>query len=46
LPARSPAAGCHELQGFLFAKPCTPAQFEERLKIRAHPAGLRAAFGA
>lgn len=24
-------------QGFLFAKPCTPSQFEDRLKLRARP---------
>jgi diguanylate cyclase (GGDEF)-like protein len=36
------AAGCREFQGFLFAKPCTPAQFADRLKLRTRPGVLRA----
>lgn len=36
------AAGCHEFQGFLFARPCTPAQFEDRLKLRSDPTEIRA----
>ena len=36
------AAGCREFQGFLFAKPCTPAQFADRLKLRTRPVAIQA----
>jgi EAL domain-containing protein (putative c-di-GMP-specific phosphodiesterase class I) len=36
------AAGCHEFQGFLFAKPCTPTQFADRLRLRGHPTMIAA----